>query len=117
MPRLAKPRPLRHRFVTTLVLLAALAGCETVQSRLGVNWEHSYRDLGSDTYRITAKESRFANSGDSDQLFRAAAQEIVAAKGCRDYQVLSYFIRTEPAFPASGRAVVEGDIRCLRGPN
>lgn len=100
-----------------LLALAVLAGCASVRPGIGLGWNYSYKRIAPDRYRIHVTESRFASSGDVDELFREASEKVAKLNHCGGYRVVSYSPYLKSAFPTGSIPEIEGEIICLHGPS
>ncbi len=101
------------RLLFWLAAAFEIAACTSVPPKMGVMPKSSIESTGPDTYRITARESRFGTEGDADDLFREAVKQVVSANHCQDYRILSKSRYMENALLGAPMPIVEGEILCL----
>lgn len=96
------------------VAVLGLAGCAGARPELGLGGGYSYQRISPDTYKIDVMESRFATTGEAENLFREASEKVIESNHCSGYKIASYSTYLENAVYGAAIPKIEGKIICLR---
>ncbi|HQT27059.1 MAG TPA: hypothetical protein PLK99_10785, partial [Burkholderiales bacterium] len=90
-------------------------GCANIRPGLGLGWSYTYKRIAPDTYKVHVSESRFASTGEAEELFKEASEKVVEVNHCGGYRIISYSTYLKSAFPMASIPEIEGKIICLHG--